>query len=128
MLLEFQQRFVEHQEDNHQIKNLQTKELAKVKHLVLLREQELAEKTTALKEATQQLDKLRNEMSRLRRQEELLSDVQVSFFLESGHGARNFYFYFVYVNMNYMCEFNQYLFYVSVRALGRCRLKKSNSL
>lgn len=68
---------MEHQEDKDQIENLQTQELGKVKHLVLLREQELAEKSAALKETTQQLDKLRNEVTRLRRQEELLSDVQV---------------------------------------------------
>lgn len=68
---------MEHQEDKDQIENLQTQELAKVKHLVLLREKELAEKVAALKEATQQLDRLRNEVTRLRGQEELLSDVQV---------------------------------------------------
>lgn len=72
---------MEHQEDKDQIETFQTQELAKVKHLVLLREQELAEKSAALKEATQQLDKLRNEMGRLRRQEELLSDVQVRILL-----------------------------------------------
>lgn len=77
MWLEFKHRLLEHKEDKDQIENFQTQELAKVKHLVLLREQELAEKSVALKEATQQLDKLRNEMVRLRRQEELLSDVQV---------------------------------------------------
>lgn len=69
---------MEHQEDKDQMESFQVQELAKVKHLVLMREQELAEKSSALKEATQQLDKLRNEMGRLRRQEELLSDVQVS--------------------------------------------------
>lgn len=45
--------------------------------MVLLREQELAEKNNALKEATVQLEKLRGEVNRLRRQEEQLSDVQV---------------------------------------------------
>ncbi|RZC32920.1 golgin subfamily A member 1 [Asbolus verrucosus] len=73
---EFKQKLVEHQEDKEQMENFQTQELSKVKHLVLLREQELAEKTAALKEATTQLDKLRNEVSRLRRQEEQLSDLQ----------------------------------------------------
>lgn len=72
---------VEHQEDKDQIENLQTQELAKVKHLVLLREQELAEKSIALKEANHQLEKLRNEIVRLRHQEEQLSDIQVSIIL-----------------------------------------------
>lgn len=76
-LLEFRQKLFEHQEDKTQIENLQTQELAKVKRLVHLREQELSEKTAALKEANQQLEKLRVEITRLRRQEELLSDVQV---------------------------------------------------
>jgi golgin subfamily A protein 1 len=74
---EFKQKLVEHQEDKEQMENFQTQELSKVKHLVLLREQELAEKTASLKEANAQLDKLRTEVSRLRRQEEQLSDLQV---------------------------------------------------
>lgn len=77
LYVDFKQRLVEHQEDKDQMENFQTQELGKVKHLVLLREQELAEKSAALKEATQQLDKLKSEMTRLRRQEEILSDVQV---------------------------------------------------
>lgn len=75
--LEYKQKILERQENNEQLENLQTQELSKVKHLVLLRDQELAEKNTALKDANIQLEKLRTEVSRLRRQEELLSDVQV---------------------------------------------------
>lgn len=74
------QKLVVHQEDKEHIENLQTQELAKVKHLVLLRDQELEDKSVLLKEAQQQLEKLRNEVVRLRRQEEQLSDVQVTFF------------------------------------------------
>lgn len=70
---------MEHQVDKDQIENIQSQELTKVKQLVLLREQELAEKNGALKDALQQLEKLRGEVARLRRQEELLSDVQVLF-------------------------------------------------
>ncbi|XP_022904343.2 golgin subfamily A member 1 [Onthophagus taurus] len=69
-------KLVTHQEDKEQIENLQTQELSKVKHLVLQRDKELEEKSIALKEANQQLEKLRSELHRLRRQEELLSDVQ----------------------------------------------------
>ncbi|XP_017773071.1 PREDICTED: golgin subfamily A member 1 isoform X2 [Nicrophorus vespilloides] len=70
------QKMVERQEDKEQIENFQTQELGKVKHLVLLREQELEEKTSSLKEANQQLDKLRSEVNRLRRFEEQLSHSQ----------------------------------------------------
>lgn len=69
---------VERQEDKEQIESFQAQELAKVKHLVLLREQELAEKNITVKEMSQQLEKLRNEVARLRRQEEHLSDLQVN--------------------------------------------------
>ncbi|KAK9709586.1 GRIP domain [Popillia japonica] len=73
---DLKQKLVVHQEDKEQIENLQTQELAKVKHLVLLRDQELEEKSILLKEAQQQLEKMRCEVLRLRRQEEQLSDVQ----------------------------------------------------
>lgn len=76
-MLDYKHKLMEYQEDKEQLENFQTQEIAKVKHLVLLREQELAEKTSAFKDCTQQLEKLRTELSRLRRQEELLSDVQV---------------------------------------------------
>lgn len=81
VLLEYKLKVLEHQEDSEQIENLQLQELSKIKQLVLLREQELSEKSNALKDASAQLEKLRNEVSRLRRQEELLSDVQVSHFV-----------------------------------------------
>lgn len=77
MFIEYKQRILERQENNEQLENLQTQELSKIKQLVLLRDQELAERNTALKDANVQLEKLRNEVTRLRRQEELLSDVQV---------------------------------------------------
>ncbi|KAG5883231.1 hypothetical protein JTB14_011423 [Gonioctena quinquepunctata] len=65
-----------HKESNEEIGTLQSQELSKIKQLVLLRDQEIAEKSTALKDANIQLEKLKSEMSRLRRQEEVLSDVQ----------------------------------------------------
>ncbi|KAK5646660.1 hypothetical protein RI129_005124 [Pyrocoelia pectoralis] len=73
---EMQKRLVEHREDKEQIENFQTQELSKIKHLVLLREQELAEKSALLKDTTQQLEKMRTEIARLRRQEECLTDIQ----------------------------------------------------
>ncbi|KAL3282011.1 hypothetical protein HHI36_005214 [Cryptolaemus montrouzieri] len=73
---DFKQKLVEHQEDKEQIESFQTQELSKIKHLVLLRDKELVEKNSLLKETQLQLEKLRNEVTRLRRQEEHLSDVQ----------------------------------------------------
>ncbi|KAF5298434.1 hypothetical protein FQR65_LT01213 [Abscondita terminalis] len=73
---ELQKKLVEHREDKEQIENFQMQELSKIKHLVLLREQELAEKSGLLKDTVQQLEKMRSEVTRLRRQEERLSDIQ----------------------------------------------------
>ncbi|CAG9840539.1 unnamed protein product [Diabrotica balteata] len=73
---EFNTKILLHKENNEQLENLQCQELAKVKSLVLLRDQEILEKSTALKDANAQLEKLRSEVVRLRRQEEILSDVQ----------------------------------------------------
>lgn len=81
MVLDLKQRILEHKENSDQIETLQSQELSKVKRLVLEKDKELSEKSVALKEATGQLEKLRNELSRLRRQEEMLSDVQVSDFV-----------------------------------------------
>lgn len=71
---------MEHREDKEQIENFQMQELSKVKYLVLSREQELSEKSNHIKEMSQQIDKLRNEVARLRRHEEQLNDLQVTFY------------------------------------------------
>nr|XP_023015103.1 golgin subfamily A member 1 [Leptinotarsa decemlineata] len=73
---EFNSKILVHKENNEEIGTLQSQELSKIKQLVLLRDEEIASKSTALKEANIQLEKLKNELSRLRRQEEVLSDVQ----------------------------------------------------
>ncbi|XP_050307065.1 golgin subfamily A member 1 [Anthonomus grandis grandis] len=73
---DLKQKILEHKENSDQLESLQYQELSKVKHLVLEKDKELSEKSGALKEATQQIEKLKNELNRLRRQEELLSDVQ----------------------------------------------------
>ncbi|CAG9854862.1 unnamed protein product [Phyllotreta striolata] len=73
---DFNTKILLHKENNEQLESLQIQEMSKVKNLVLLRDQEIAEKSTALKDANVQLEKLRNEVARLRRQEETLSDVQ----------------------------------------------------
>lgn len=83
VFVEYKLKVLEHKEDSEQIENLQLQELSKIKKLVLLREQELSEKTNAIKDASAQLEKLRSEVTRLRRQEELLSDVQVRDFRHS---------------------------------------------
>lgn len=77
LISDYKLKILGHKEDSEQIESLQLQELSKIKQLVLLREQELSEKSSALKDASAQLEKLRHEVTRLRRQEELLSDVQV---------------------------------------------------
>ncbi|XP_060517177.1 golgin subfamily A member 1 [Cylas formicarius] len=73
---DLKQKILEHRENTEQMENLQTQELVKIKHLVLSKEQELTEKSNSLREANAQLEKLRSELSRLRRQEEHMSDLQ----------------------------------------------------
>lgn len=93
---------MEDREDKEHIGNLQAQELAKVKQLVLFREQELDEKASALKEATQQIEKMRLEVSRLRRQEEQLSDLQVIHFL-SDNAFYIMHCYLFHVFLFYQC-------------------------
>ncbi|XP_071581096.1 uncharacterized protein [Temnothorax nylanderi] len=51
--------------------------MAKVKHLLLAKEQEVEEKTHHLKAATAEIENLKTEVSRLRRYEDELNNVQV---------------------------------------------------
>lgn len=78
IFLDLKQKILEHRENSEQIESLQCQELSKVKQLVLEKDRELSDKNAALKDANNQLEKLRSELNRLRRQEETLSDVQVS--------------------------------------------------
>lgn len=71
----------------------------------MLREQELFEKSSALKDASAQLEKLRNEVMRLRGQEELLSDVQVRLFFQclNDNIWKNDFSYCIYNNFFKVC-------------------------
>ncbi|XP_076643374.1 uncharacterized protein LOC143353728 [Halictus rubicundus] len=73
---EYKKKLYSFQEDAEQLEDLQTQELAKVKHLLLVKEQEVDEKTQHLKTATTEIDSLKSEVSRLRRYEDELNNVQ----------------------------------------------------
>lgn len=76
-LLDYQKKICEYQEDIDQLQGFQIQEMAKIKHLLLVKEQELAEKDQLLKENNAQLISLELEISRLRRFEQEYENVQV---------------------------------------------------
>ncbi|XP_049781739.1 golgin subfamily A member 1 isoform X2 [Schistocerca cancellata] len=73
---EYKKKVYQYQEDMDQLEGFQTQEMAKIKHLLLVTEQEVTEKTETLKEVTSQVESLKLEVNRLRRYEEELSRVQ----------------------------------------------------
>ncbi|XP_076230906.1 uncharacterized protein LOC143177033 isoform X1 [Calliopsis andreniformis] len=73
---EYKKKLYTFQEDAEQLEDLQTQEMAKVKHLLLVKEQEAAEKTHHLKTANAEIETLKSEVSRLRRYEDELNNVQ----------------------------------------------------
>ncbi|XP_031841746.1 uncharacterized protein LOC116431021 isoform X2 [Nomia melanderi] len=73
---EYKKKLYSFQEDAGQLEDLQIQELAKVKHLLLVKEQEVDEKTQHLKTAIAEIDSLKSEVSRLRRYEDELNSVQ----------------------------------------------------
>lgn len=73
---EYKKKLFSFQEDAEQLEDLQTQEMAKVKHLLLVKEQEVDEKTHLLKAATSEIESLKSEVSRLRRYEDELNNVQ----------------------------------------------------
>ncbi|XP_049811600.1 golgin subfamily A member 1 isoform X3 [Schistocerca nitens] len=75
---EYKKKVYQYQEDMDQLEGFQTQEMAKIKHLLLVTEQEVTEKTETLKEVTSQVESLKLEVNRLRRYEEELSRVQKS--------------------------------------------------
>lgn len=60
-----------------QLQGFQTQEMAKIKHLLLVKEQELAEKDQALKESTTQVKSLKAEVLRLQNFENQYESIQV---------------------------------------------------
>ncbi|XP_033227652.1 golgin subfamily A member 1 [Belonocnema kinseyi] len=73
---EYKKKLYSFQEDAEQLEGFQTQEMAKIKHLLLAKEQEADEKSHHLKSALTEIDNLKNEVSRLRRYEEELNNVQ----------------------------------------------------
>ncbi|KAL6259950.1 hypothetical protein P5V15_009859 [Pogonomyrmex californicus] len=73
---EYKKKLYNFQEDAEQLEGFQTQEMAKIKHLLLAKEQEVEEKTHQLKTATTEIENLKTEVSRLRRYESELNNVQ----------------------------------------------------
>ncbi|XP_071875892.1 uncharacterized protein isoform X2 [Bombus fervidus] len=73
---EYKKKLYSFQEDAEQLEGFQTQEMAKIKHLLLAKEQEVEEKSHHLKAATAEIDSLKSEVSRLRRYEDELNNVQ----------------------------------------------------
>ncbi|XP_036148173.1 golgin subfamily A member 1 [Monomorium pharaonis] len=73
---EYKKKLYSFQEDAEQLEGFQTQEMAKVKHLLLTKEQEVEEKTQHLKIARAEIENLKTEISRLRRYEDELNNIQ----------------------------------------------------
>ncbi|XP_051158599.1 golgin subfamily A member 1-like [Leptopilina boulardi] len=73
---EYKKKLYSFQEDAEQLEGFQTQEMAKIKHLLLAKEQEVEEKSHHLKSALTEMDNLKTEVSRLRRYEDELNNVQ----------------------------------------------------
>nr|CAD7462790.1 unnamed protein product [Timema tahoe] len=73
---EYKKKVFQYQEDLDQLEGFQTQEMAKIKHLLLVKEQEVAERVNTLKESSSQIEQLKSEVNRLRRYEEEYSNLQ----------------------------------------------------
>ncbi|XP_012262598.2 golgin subfamily A member 1 isoform X1 [Athalia rosae] len=73
---EYKKKLYSFQEDAEQLEGFQTQEMAKIKHLLLAKEQEVEEKIHHLKNVTAEVENLKTEVSRLRRYEDELNTVQ----------------------------------------------------
>ncbi|XP_057326039.1 golgin subfamily A member 1 [Microplitis mediator] len=73
---EYKKKLYSFQEDAEQLEGFQTQEMAKIKHLLLAKEQEVEEKSHNLKAALAEIDSLKTELTRLRRYEQELNDIQ----------------------------------------------------
>lgn len=73
---ESKRKICQYQEDKDQLEGFQMQEIAKIKHLLLAKEQENAENTTALKESLTTIETLKAEVNRLRPFEEQISNFQ----------------------------------------------------
>ncbi|KAK2587953.1 hypothetical protein KPH14_004039 [Odynerus spinipes] len=73
---EYKKKLYNFQEDAEQLESFQTQEMAKIKHLLLSKEQEVEEKSQHLKAALAEIESLKSEVSRLRRYEDELNNIQ----------------------------------------------------
>ncbi|XP_015592621.1 golgin subfamily A member 1 isoform X2 [Cephus cinctus] len=73
---EYKRKLYTYQEETELLEGFQTQEMAKIKHLLLAKEQEAQEKTQQLKAASTEIENLKAEVSRLRRYEDELNNVQ----------------------------------------------------
>ncbi|KAG8223654.1 hypothetical protein J437_LFUL001761 [Ladona fulva] len=71
---EYKKKAIQYQEDMDQLEGFQTQEMAKIKHLLLVKEQELEEKVQQLKESESRAESLRIE---LRNHAQQLNDLQI---------------------------------------------------
>ncbi|XP_031779255.1 golgin subfamily A member 1 isoform X2 [Nasonia vitripennis] len=73
---EYKKKLYSFQENAEQMEGFQTQEMAKIKHLLLAKEQEVEDKSQRLKAAMTEIENLKTELSRLRRYEDELNNVQ----------------------------------------------------
>ncbi|KAJ8679471.1 hypothetical protein QAD02_015258 [Eretmocerus hayati] len=73
---EYKKKLYNFQEDAEQMEGFQVQEMAKIKHLLLAKEQECEDKSQRLKSNASEIESLKTELARLRRYENELNDVQ----------------------------------------------------
>ncbi|XP_058799083.1 golgin subfamily A member 1 [Phymastichus coffea] len=73
---EYKKKLYSFQENAEQMEGFQTQEMAKIKHLLLAKEQELKDKSQRLKNACREIENLKTELSKLRRYEDERNSVQ----------------------------------------------------
>ncbi|KAL0273778.1 UNVERIFIED_CONTAM: hypothetical protein PYX00_006375 [Menopon gallinae] len=73
---DYQKKVCQYQEDIDQLEGFQTQEMAKIKHLLLVMEQEVAEKDKLLKDNNSQMEALKVELVKLRKFEQEYESIQ----------------------------------------------------
>lgn len=75
---EYKTKLCQYQDDLDQLEGFQNQEMAKIKHLLLQKEQLLVDKEKALSQQNQKVAELNAEVRRLLETERKLSDAEVS--------------------------------------------------
>ncbi|XP_011494910.1 PREDICTED: golgin subfamily A member 1-like [Ceratosolen solmsi marchali] len=73
---EYKKKFYSIQENAEEMEGFQTQEMAKIKHLLLVKEQDIGDKSQRLKMATSEIENLKTELLRLRQYEDKLNNIQ----------------------------------------------------